>query len=58
MRRPSCERTIWLDHGTMRADGNSLVVAKSYQAHIREEEERRLRARAMSAITRDQRGWQ
>jgi lipopolysaccharide transport system ATP-binding protein len=47
-----CERTIWLDHGTMRADGNSLVVAKSYQAHIREEEERRLRARAMSLSRR------
>jgi len=43
-----CERAIWLHGGTMRADGRCLSVAKSYQAHIREEEEKRLRARAMS----------
>src|SRR4029077_11957852 len=33
-------------------DGSSLAVAKSYQAHVREEEEKRLRARAMSLSRR------
>jgi lipopolysaccharide transport system ATP-binding protein len=50
-----CERAIWLHHGAMRADGSSLAVAKSYQAHIREEEEKRLRARAMSLSSRQSR---
>ena len=47
-----CERAIWLHQGAMRADGSSLAVGKSYQAHIREEEEKRLRARAMSLSRR------
>jgi lipopolysaccharide transport system ATP-binding protein len=47
-----CERVIWLHHGAMRADGTSLAVGKRYQAHIREEEEKRLRARAMSLSRR------
>jgi lipopolysaccharide transport system ATP-binding protein len=47
-----CERAIWLHHGVIRTDGSSLAVAKSYQAHVREEEEKRLRARAMSLSRR------
>jgi lipopolysaccharide transport system ATP-binding protein len=40
-----CERPIWLHHEAIRTDGSSLAVAKSYQAHVRVEEEKRLRAR-------------
>jgi lipopolysaccharide transport system ATP-binding protein len=43
-----CERAIWLHQGALRADGDILGVAKRYQAHIREQEELRLRARSMS----------
>ena len=47
-----CERAIWLHHGAVLADGSSLAVGKRYQAHVREEEEKRLRARAMSLSRR------
>ena len=47
-----CERAIWLHRGRVCADGRSLAVGKRYQAHIREEEEIRLRARTMSLSRR------
>jgi homopolymeric O-antigen transport system ATP-binding protein len=47
-----CERAIWLHRGRVCADGRSLAVGKRYQAHVREEEEIRLRARTMSLSRR------
>src|SRR3954452_6319447 len=47
-----CERAIWLHRGRVCADGRSLAIGKRYQAHIREEEEIRLRARTMSLSRR------
>lgn len=42
-----CERGIWIHQGTLRAEGDMTSVARSYQAHIREEQEATLQARAM-----------
>ena len=47
-----CERAVWLHRGRVCADGRSLDIGKRYQAHIREEEEVRLRARTMSLSRR------
>jgi lipopolysaccharide transport system ATP-binding protein len=47
-----CDRAIWLHRGKLCADGGSLAIGKQYQAHIREEEEIRLRARTMSLSRR------
>ncbi|MCO8162104.1 ABC transporter ATP-binding protein [Pseudomonas sp. 21LCFQ010] len=48
-----CDRGIWLERGQIRQDGPLLPVSKAYLASIREEEERRVRARSMS-LTRHQ----
>jgi len=48
-----CDRGIWLDAGRIRQDGPLLPVSKAYLASIREQEERRLRARSM-ALTKGQ----
>lgn len=48
-----CDRGIWLEKGRIRLDGPLLPVSKAYLASIREEEERRVRARSMS-LTRQQ----
>ena len=48
-----CDRGIWLDHGRVCEDGELLPVSKAYLASIREEEERRVKARSM-ALTRKQ----
>ncbi|MBN9471550.1 MAG: ABC transporter ATP-binding protein [Bosea sp.] len=42
-----CERGVWIHQGCMRAEGNMTSVARAYQAHIREEQEVALQARAM-----------
>jgi len=43
-----CDRGIWLDQGSVREDGPLLPVSKAYLASIRDEEERRVKARSMS----------
>lgn len=48
-----CERGIWVDHGTIKADGDILSVSKAYLASVREDEEIRTRARSM-ALTKAQ----
>lgn len=48
-----CERGIWLDHGRVQQDGNLLAVSKMYLASVRDDEERRVRAKSMS-LTRSQ----
>jgi lipopolysaccharide transport system ATP-binding protein len=48
-----CDRGIWLDHGSIRQDGDLLPVSKAYLASVREEEEKRVRAKSMS-LTRTQ----
>jgi len=48
-----CDRGIWLDHGKIRQDGDLLPVSKAYLASVREEEEKRVRAKSMS-LTRGQ----
>jgi lipopolysaccharide transport system ATP-binding protein len=51
-----CQRGIWIHQGKVREDGEMTKVARSYQAHIREEQELSLRARSMrlskKALTR------
>lgn len=41
-----CERGIWLDKGTIKADGDILSVSKAYLSSIREDEEIRIRLRS------------
>lgn len=48
-----CDRGIWLDGGRILQDGPLLPVSKAYLASIRDEEERRVRAKSMS-LTRGQ----
>ncbi|WP_313047795.1 ABC transporter ATP-binding protein [Pseudomonas soli] len=48
-----CDRGIWLEAGRVRQDGPLLAVSKSYLASVRDEEERRIRAKSMS-LTRGQ----
>ncbi|WP_192982319.1 ABC transporter ATP-binding protein [Pseudomonas sp. EggHat1] len=48
-----CDRGIWLEGGRIRQDGRLLPVSKAYLASVREEEERRVRAKSMS-LTRGQ----
>lgn len=48
-----CDRGIWLDHGCVCEDGQLLPVSKAYLASIREEEEKRVKARSM-ALTKKQ----
>ena len=42
-----CERAIWIHHGRVKMMGSTLDVSKAYLAYIREEEEVRLKAKAM-----------
>jgi len=48
-----CDRGIWLEAGRVRLDGPLLPVSKAYLASIRDQEERRLRAKSM-ALTKGQ----
>ncbi|MBS3186402.1 ABC transporter ATP-binding protein [Pseudomonas sp. PCH44] len=48
-----CDRGIWLEAGRVRQDGPLLQVSKAYLASVRDEEERRVRAKSMS-LTRGQ----
>jgi lipopolysaccharide transport system ATP-binding protein len=41
-----CERGIWIDKGTIKADGAILSVSKAYLSSIREDEELRIRSRS------------
>ncbi|WP_369987524.1 ABC transporter ATP-binding protein [Pseudomonas xanthosomatis] len=43
-----CDRGIWLEGGRVRQDGPLLPVSKAYLASVREEEERRVKAKSMS----------
>lgn len=43
-----CDRGVWLEEGRIRQDGPLLPVSKAYLANIREEEERKVRAKSMS----------
>jgi lipopolysaccharide transport system ATP-binding protein len=43
-----CDRAVWLQHGTVRMDGDTLAVSKAYMAQVRVEEEARLAARTRS----------
>ncbi len=43
-----CDRALWIDGGHVLMDGDPLAVGKAYLARVREEDELRLRARAMS----------
>lgn len=47
-----CDRGIWLESGRVRQDGPLLPVSKAYLASVREEEERRVRAKSMSLTRR------
>jgi lipopolysaccharide transport system ATP-binding protein len=48
-----CDRGIWVDRGTIKADSDVLTVSKAYLANVREDDEIRLRARSM-ALSRSQ----
>lgn len=41
-----CERGVWIDKGTIKADGDVLSVSKAYLSSIREDEELRIRLRS------------
>lgn len=43
-----CDRGVWIERGTVRADGDVLAVSKAYLASVREDEELRMRARSLS----------
>ncbi|MBS0189852.1 MAG: ABC transporter ATP-binding protein [Phycisphaerales bacterium] len=40
-----CQRCIWIERGTVKEDGPTLSVLKSYATQVRRDEEARLRAR-------------
>lgn len=42
-----CQRGVWIHQGKLREDGEMTLVARKYQAHIRDEQELALRARSM-----------
>lgn len=42
-----CTRGVWLHQGQVRLDGDMPLIARSYAAHIREEQELYLRSRTM-----------
>jgi lipopolysaccharide transport system ATP-binding protein len=42
-----CERMIWIDHGAVLLDADSPTVLKAYDASIRQQEEARLRKKAL-----------
>lgn len=44
-----CDRMLWLDRGRLLIDGPPEVVLRAYQDSIREQEERRLRAKGLAA---------
>ncbi len=41
-----CDRGIWIDKGSIKADGDVLSVSKAYLSSIREDEELRIRSRS------------
>jgi len=43
-----CDRAVWIDHGSIRMQGDMLAISKAYMAHIRAEDELRLRAKSMA----------
>ncbi|MGE0625209.1 MAG: ABC transporter ATP-binding protein [Pseudomonadales bacterium] len=46
--QPLCDRGVWLDRGSVLADGDLLDVIKAYSARVRHDEEIRIRARLLS----------
>lgn len=44
-----CDRMLWLDRGRLLIDGPPEIVMRAYQDSIREQEERRLRAKSLVA---------
>lgn len=42
-----CDRIIWIDRGTIRADGEPLNILKQYAAEVRRNEEIRLKVREL-----------
>ena len=46
-----CDRGIWLEEGSVAQDGEVLEVAKAYEAHIRELENRRLAQKSAAQET-------
>lgn len=44
-----CDRMIWIDRGSILIDAEPSVVMRAYENSIREQEERRLRVRALHA---------
>ena len=47
-----CERTIWIDHGSVLLDADSPTVMKAYDTSIRQQEEARLRKKALLSLGR------
>jgi lipopolysaccharide transport system ATP-binding protein len=45
-----CDRCIWIDHGTIRADGPIKQVVAAYEASIRDQEEIRLRQKHLNSL--------
>jgi lipopolysaccharide transport system ATP-binding protein len=45
-----CERMIWIDRGAVLLDAESPVVLKAYDASIRQQEEARLRKKALLSL--------
>jgi ABC-type polysaccharide/polyol phosphate transport system ATPase subunit len=46
-----CNRMLWIDQGRLLIDDEPEVVVRAYQDSIREQEERRLRAKALAVRT-------
>lgn len=44
-----CDRMLWLDRGRLLIDGPPALVVRAYEDSIREQEERRLRAKSLAA---------
>lgn len=47
-----CERMIWIDHGAIILDADSPTVLKAYETSIRQQEEARLRKKALLGAQR------
>lgn len=47
-----CERSIWIDNGAVLLDADSPTVLKAYDASIRQQEEARLRKKAVMSLTK------
>ncbi|MCA0319489.1 MAG: ABC transporter ATP-binding protein [Proteobacteria bacterium] len=47
-----CDRMMWIDRGRLLIDADPATVMRAYEDSIREQEERRLRAKALGPATR------